>query len=180
MQARGQTDLQTLCDSAPELAIVVATGNGQTHSICVICYTSMDSDFTGESRLFRGRWCAIGPCVGVQQAGTALRNPHKAEPFEPEPPVIRTLLGKQQEEKTDTATKSSPQVEKSFGSGSFHRSSSEVIQQTASSSASPPHPPLSSSFRVDLHQKAKSDKSREPIGGLSRIRQQSLNAPEYK
>lgn len=40
----------------------------------------MGSVFTGESYLFRGRWCVIGPCVGVKQAGTALCNPGSINP----------------------------------------------------------------------------------------------------
>lgn len=40
----------------------------------------MDGVFTGERYLFRGRWCVIGPCVGVQQAGTALCNPGSTNP----------------------------------------------------------------------------------------------------
>lgn len=40
----------------------------------------MDRVFTGDCYLFRGRWCVIGPCVGVQQAGSALCNPGSINP----------------------------------------------------------------------------------------------------
>lgn len=95
----------------------------------------MDSVLTGECYLFLGRWCVIGPCVGVQQAGTALCNPGSVKPSAmihlsripvrtsryPYMPGVKTKL-KTDCSKGDTKKKSFPLVEESLCSGSFHRS----------------------------------------------------------
>ncbi len=83
-QPRGQTDLQTPCANAPELAIVLAAKKCKTHS-GLISKTSTPRPWKVSSLesliyLFRGRWCVIGPCVGVKQAGTALCNPGSINP----------------------------------------------------------------------------------------------------
>lgn len=71
-----------------------------------------------------------------------LHKPVRADPSEPdspgEPPVTHTSLGRQVEKLTGAHEETPKQkLEESFGSGSFHRSDSEFVQQTAPSSVTP-------------------------------------------
>lgn len=129
--------------------------------------TSMDTVFTGETYLFRGRWCVIGPCVGVQQAGTELCNPGSINPSELihlSRILSRTsrypyIIGgnndrnsqeyKKQKQNRDAKTK----VLHGFRRVSAAAHSIAVIPSSRNKLPSVQRLPLASSFLADLYQK---------------------------
>lgn len=123
----------------------------------------MDSVFTGESYLFRGRWSVIGPCVGVKQTGTALCNPGSINPSAPI--HLSRILERTSrypymiKKKATTETLRSESEAKRKVFHKFRRVSAAAhsiavtlssCNKTASSSAIPP---LASSLLADLRQK---------------------------
>lgn len=146
----------------------------------------MDTVFTGETYLFRGRWCVIGPCVGVQQAGTALCNPGSINSSElihlsrilvrtPRYPYIiwATMIETHRSKKKKTNKQRNRDAKRKVLHG-FRRVSAaahSIAVILSSRNKLPPvqRLPLASSFLADLYHKAKSHKSREPFGGLSWI-----------
>lgn len=138
----------------------------------------MDSVLTGESYLFRGRWCAIGPCVGVQQAGTALCNPGSINPSA----LIQLSRILERTSRYPYMMGATAEIEtrksKRDASGKvlhkFRRVSAAAHSIAAALSSCNKLPPaqrfpLASSPLADLHQKAKPDESRESSAGLRRI-----------